>query len=108
MGFRIILAVPAVLVSFALGGVLWIVSVLLWFVSLATGHAVLGLRNLGAYALRYQAQVNAYLFLLTDRYPHASPLEGRPEPAEPGPGQPPAYQEPEPSPEPTPPLPATG
>jgi hypothetical protein len=26
--------------------------------------------------LRYQAQTNAYLALLTDAYPHASPLEG--------------------------------
>jgi hypothetical protein len=107
-GFRIILAVPAFLVNFALGGALWVLTVLLWFVSLVTGHAVLGLRNLGAYALRYQAQLNAYLLLLTDRYPHASPLEGRAEPAGPGPGQPPAYQELEPSPEPTPPLPSAG
>jgi hypothetical protein len=29
-----------------------------------------------AYALRYFAQTNAYLYLLTDVYPHASPLEG--------------------------------
>ena len=29
-----------------------------------------------AYALRYDAQVNAYALLLTDVYPHASPLEG--------------------------------
>jgi hypothetical protein len=39
------------------------------------------MRNLAAYALRYQAQVNAYTFLLTDAYPHASPLEGA-EPAQ--------------------------
>ena len=26
--------------------------------------------------VRYAAQLNAYLFLLTDVYPHASPLEG--------------------------------
>jgi hypothetical protein len=30
--------------------------------------------------LRYSAQQSAYVFLLTDRYPHASPLEGEPEP----------------------------
>jgi hypothetical protein len=29
-----------------------------------------------AYALRYGAQLNAYAFLVTDAYPHASPLEG--------------------------------
>ena len=32
-----------------------------------------GLRNLGAVSLRYTAQVNAYLFLLTDRYPYSAP-----------------------------------
>jgi hypothetical protein len=31
-----------------------------------------------AYALRYSAQVSAYGYLLTDAYPHASPLEGAP------------------------------
>ena len=35
-----------------------------------------------AYALRYLAQTNAYLFLLTDAYPHASPLEGDDTPVE--------------------------
>ena len=63
---------------------------LTWFVSLAKGSAPWGLRNLMAYAIRYQAQVDAYVFLLTDRYPHASPLEGvapAPEP-EPEPGFP--------------------
>jgi hypothetical protein len=44
------------------------------------GSAPWGLRNLSAYALRYLAQVNAYLYLLTDVYPHASPLEGEDQP----------------------------
>jgi hypothetical protein len=74
--FRIILAVPALLVSSALGGALYVTAILTWFVALARGTAPWGLRNLAAYALRYQAQVNAYTLLLTDRYPHASPLEG--------------------------------
>ena len=53
-----------------------IAAILTWFVALATGSAPWGLRNLSAYALRYGAQLNAYVFLLTDGYPHASPLEG--------------------------------
>jgi hypothetical protein len=61
----------------------------MWFAALVTGQAPWGLRNLAAYALRYQAQLNAYLYLLTDRYPHASPLEGEdvpaPAPVEPAP-----------------------
>ena len=32
-----------------------------------------GLRNLGAASIRYNGQVGAYLLLLTDRYPYASP-----------------------------------
>ncbi len=31
---------------------------------------------MSAYAVRYGAQVNALLLLLTDVYPHSSPLEG--------------------------------
>jgi hypothetical protein len=32
-----------------------------------------GLRNLGAFAIRYSAQVNSYALLLTDRYPYGGP-----------------------------------
>jgi hypothetical protein len=77
--FRLFLAVPAWLVSIALGYALWVCAFFTWFVALATGSAPWGLRNLSAYSLRYLAQVNAYVYLLTDRYPHASPLEGEPE-----------------------------
>jgi hypothetical protein len=74
--FRILLAVPAIAVNGALSSALLIASVLTWFASLATGSAPWGLRNLMAYALRYGAQLDAYLLILTDDYPHASPLEG--------------------------------
>ncbi|MEN3341680.1 MAG: hypothetical protein V7644_1084 [Actinomycetota bacterium] len=79
-GFRIVLAIPAWFVNAVLGWALLIAAVLTWFVALVTGSAPWGLRNLSAYALRYGAQVNAYLYLLTDAYPHASPLEGAPPP----------------------------
>jgi hypothetical protein len=32
-----------------------------------------GLRNIGAYALRYQAQTFGYLLLLSDAYPYSGP-----------------------------------
>jgi hypothetical protein len=32
-----------------------------------------GLRNLGVFAIRYQAQLNAYVYLLTDSYPFSGP-----------------------------------
>ena len=70
------LALPAAAVESALTLALVTDAVLSWFAALATGKAPEGLRNLSAYALRYGGQVNAYLLLLTDVYPHASPLEG--------------------------------
>jgi Domain of unknown function (DUF4389) len=79
-GFRILLAVPALVIGSALGYGLAIAAVLTWFVALARGAAPWGLRNYSAYALRYSAQANAYVALLTDVYPHASPLEGAPTP----------------------------
>jgi hypothetical protein len=75
-GFRIFLVIPAFLVATALGYGLGIAAVLTWFVALFRGAAPWGLRNYSAYALRYQAQANSYLLLLTEAYPHASPLEG--------------------------------
>jgi len=41
---------------------------------LVLGRAPVGLQASGAYAIGYSAQVSAYLFALTDRYPHSSPL----------------------------------
>lgn len=79
-GFRIVLFLPAALVSLALFGALFWCAVLTWFYALATGSAPWGLRNLAAYALRYDAQTISYVLLLTDAYPHASPLEGAPTP----------------------------
>jgi len=78
--FRLFLFVPAALVRGALSGALFWCAVLTWFYALATGSASWGLRNLAAYALRYDAQTNAYLLLVSEAYPHASPLEGAPEP----------------------------
>jgi uncharacterized protein DUF4389 len=75
-GFRIILVIPAVLVFSALEAGAFVAAVLTWFAALVTGSAPWGLRNFLAYVLRYGAQYDAYLYLLTDRYPHASPLEG--------------------------------
>ena len=75
-GFRLLLVIPAFLVDAALSGSLLVAALLTWFYALIKGSAPWGLRNLSAYALRYDAQTNAYLFLVTDVYPHASPLEG--------------------------------
>ena len=49
-----------------------------WFVGLALGRMPEGLRNLGAYALRYSAQTYGYVFLLTDKQPTLLPGNSAP------------------------------
>src|SRR5580765_6658435 len=81
--FRLFLALPAFILSIGLLGVLIVSAILTWFAALFTARAPEGLRNLSAWALRYLGQVNAFYYLLTDVYPHSSPLEGaEPAPAE--------------------------
>lgn len=72
-GFRFILAFPAGIVVSALGNALTLVAVFAWFTGLILGRIPPGLQRLGVFALRYQAQLNAYLYLLTDRYPYSGP-----------------------------------
>ena len=67
--FRILLAIPALIVMTVLQYLLQIVGILAWFYALFTGRASEGMRNLQAYCLRYQAQTNGYVWLLTGRYP---------------------------------------
>jgi hypothetical protein len=78
--FRLFLAIPALAVSSALNGVLFVAGVLGWFASLVLGRMPEGLRNLGAFVLRYTAQFDGYLYLLTDRYPYSGPWEWSPAP----------------------------
>lgn len=76
--FRLFLALPALLLQSALAWLLYAVAIGGWFAALAIGRMPLGLRNAGAHALRYNAQVLGYTILLTDRYPFSGP------PAQPG------------------------
>src|SRR4029077_10719754 len=50
-----------------------------WFVALAQARLPRGLRDAIAYGLSYSAQLDAYLFLLTDRYPNRDPLTALPD-----------------------------
>ncbi len=78
---RLVLVLPALSSPARTSGVAFVVAVLGWLAALAIGRMPGGLRDLGVAALRYQAQVNAYVFLLTSRYPDSSPvLVGRVEP----------------------------
>lgn len=106
--FRLILALPALVLAAALGGGLatgssgqgsWTASsseeslwwsassfggaaaaaaFLAWFAILARGRSPRGLRDLVAYALGYAAQTGGYLFLLTPRYPTSDPAFAEP------------------------------
>jgi len=70
---RGLLAIPAVFILTGLSGALSIAGILGWFVALFLGRMPDGLRNLGAYVLRYGAQTGAYFYVLTERYPDAGP-----------------------------------
>jgi ABC-type multidrug transport system fused ATPase/permease subunit len=79
--FRLFLMIPAQVIAGGLGGVLWVVGLFGWFTGLILGRMPEGIRNLGAYCLRYVGQANAYSSLLTDSYPYTGPTEYvRPEP----------------------------
>jgi len=95
-GFRIFLALPALLVSSGLSGVLFIAAFLGWFASLALGRMPRSLREAQAYALRYAAQTSAYLYLITDRYPYSGTALGEREPPALGEPEPPTVEAPEP------------
>ena len=81
--FRLFLALPAVIVNGALGTLLFLAAFFGWFYALVMGRMPHGLRNLGAYAIRYQGQVDAYFYLLTARYPFSGPVLGRADEPEP-------------------------
>jgi hypothetical protein len=68
-GFRLILAIPAFIFSWVFSIVTFIVALIAWFVALVIGRTPKGMRDLLAYCRRYRSQTDAYLYLLTDRYP---------------------------------------
>jgi hypothetical protein len=69
IGFRLVLAIPAIVFAYVLAVVAIVVAFLSWFVALAVARVPRGFQSLGAYCVRYQVQTLAYLLLLTDRYP---------------------------------------
>jgi hypothetical protein len=69
VAFRVILAIPAFIVSGILGYLNRALAVFSWFIALVMGSVPEGLRNFAAFALRYEQQTAAYALLLTGRYP---------------------------------------
>jgi hypothetical protein len=68
--FRIILVLPAWIISSILSYISRALAFFSWFIALFTGRVPEGLRNFGAFALRFQQQTMAYALLLTDKYPN--------------------------------------
>jgi hypothetical protein len=71
--FRIILAIPALIIASVLRYLGLAVAVIGWFAALFLGRMPKGLRDTGAWTLRVDQQTYAYTSLLTDRYPQFGP-----------------------------------
>ena len=71
--FRPALVLPGIVLGSVLGVVLGGAAVAAWFVALALGRTTEGLRELGAFCLRYQIETLAYLFLLSPARPRLEP-----------------------------------
>ena len=70
---RPLLAVPTVVLASVLVVALAWTAFGAWFVALVRGRTTEGLRELGAFCIRYQAEALAYLMLLTPCYPAVAP-----------------------------------
>ncbi len=70
--FRLLLAIPAIILSAVFRIVNTLVAFFGWFYCLALGRMHEGMRNLSAWMLGYEAQTYAYLFFLTGKYPSLS------------------------------------
>jgi Domain of unknown function (DUF4389) len=67
--FRIILAIPIVILRYVIGLLLEIGAVAAWFVILITGKLPRGLFDVMVVANSYTARSDGYVFLLTETYP---------------------------------------
>ena len=71
--FRALLAVPGLLLGSVFAVVLVTSAVGAWSVALARGRTTEGLRELGAFCLRYQVEALAYAMLLSSRPARLAP-----------------------------------
>lgn len=67
--FRIIMAIPLLIVAIVYGFIMAILMILAWFAVLVTGSYPEGMRNFVIGASRYFTRLTVYVFLLTDEYP---------------------------------------
>jgi hypothetical protein len=69
VGFRVILAIPAMIITQILRNISMVLAVFSWVMAVLTARVPEGIRNFSAFALRYETQTYAYLGILTQRYP---------------------------------------
>ena len=69
VAFRLILAIPAFIVSGILGYLNRALGIFSWVLAVLMGRVPEGLRNFAAFAVRYEQQTAGYALLLTERYP---------------------------------------
>lgn len=67
--FRILIAIPAMIVAGLISDVAQILSFISWLIILFTGKLPSGIANFIGGALRWQMRVYAYIALLTGKYP---------------------------------------
>jgi len=79
--FRLVLAIPALLLATALRVVLTLAAIPAWFAGIALGRTTAGLQELGTFCLRYELETLGYTLLLTARYPRLVPAESPASPA---------------------------
>jgi Domain of unknown function (DUF4389) len=70
---RAVLVLPALVVASVFRVVLSITAVAAWFTALALGRTTAGLQELGTFCLRYELETEAYVLLVTPRYPRIVP-----------------------------------
>ncbi len=76
-----IMAIPHMIVSYALTIVAEVMALISWFAILFTGKLPEGIANVSCMALRYQTRVSAYIGFLHEEYP---PFDFTTTPSEPG------------------------
>jgi hypothetical protein len=67
--FRIIMAIPLLIVGIVYAMIMTILMLLAWFAVLFTGSYPEGMRNFVIGSSRFFTRVTVYVFLLTDEYP---------------------------------------
>lgn len=70
---RPLLALPGIVLASSLGVVLALSAVAAWFVALIRGRTTEGLRELGAFCIRYHVETLAFVLLVSPQGPRLGP-----------------------------------